>query len=112
MDKGQMPNRTVNLSYAPEDQALADELKERFAGNDYPEPGFRFQKHAFAHTGYMNVKMNYLRIGDVICMAPIYPLLAEWRAHPQDRKKEYESSAAINPMKLELGFGFHFVKMI
>lgn len=27
MDKGQMPNRTVNLSYAPEDQALVDELR-------------------------------------------------------------------------------------
>ena len=44
MSQEPLPHRVVYLSYAPEDQVLADELKERFASRDYPEPKFRFPK--------------------------------------------------------------------
>lgn len=72
MDKGSLPNRVVYLSYAPEDQALADELKERFASRDYPEPKFRFPKPVFAHAWSMNATMNHLRIEDAACVVLIY----------------------------------------
>lgn len=49
MDKGPQPHRVVYLSYAPEDQALADELKERLAAKDYPQAEFRFPKPVFVH---------------------------------------------------------------
>lgn len=72
MDKGLLPNRVVYLSYAPEDQVLADELKERFASRDYPEPSFSFPKPVFAHFCGMNRTMNHLRIEDAACVVLIY----------------------------------------
>lgn len=72
MDKGSLPNRVVYLSYAPEDQALADELKERLAAKDYPEPKFRFPKPVFAHVPSLSATMNHLRIEDAACVVLIY----------------------------------------
>lgn len=72
MDKGSLPNRVVYLSYAPEDQALADELKERLAAKDYPQTEFRFPKPVFAHFCGMNRTMNHLRIEDAACVVLIY----------------------------------------
>ena len=72
MDKGPQPHRVVYLSYAPEDQALADELKERFASRDYPEPKFRFPKPVFAHVPSLSATMNHLRIEDAACVVLIY----------------------------------------
>ena len=72
MDKGSLPNRVVYLSYAPEDQALADELKECFVSMDYPEPDFRFPKPVFAHFTSLNETMNHLRIEDAACVVLIY----------------------------------------
>ena len=72
MDKDPQPNRVVYLSYAPEDQTLAEELKERFATRDYPEPDFRFPKPVFAHAWSMNATMNHFRIEDAACVVLIY----------------------------------------
>jgi hypothetical protein len=72
MDKGPQPNRVVYLSYAPEDQALAEELKERFAARDYPEPDFHFPKPVYSHAWSMNATMNHLRIEDAACVVLIY----------------------------------------
>lgn len=72
MDKGSLPNRVVYLSYAPEDQALADELKERLADKDYPQAEFRFPKPVFAHVPSLSATMNHLRIEDAACMVLIY----------------------------------------
>ncbi len=72
MDSGSQPNRVVYLSYAPEDQARADELKERFAARDYPEPSFSFPRPVFAHFCGMNRTMNHLRIEDAACVVLIY----------------------------------------
>lgn len=94
MDKGSLPNRVVYLSYTPEDQALTNELKDCLAEKDYPEPEFRFQKNAFAHTGCMNVKMNNLRIGDVICTTPIYPLWLSATSIPRTGRR---SMKALQP---------------
>ena len=58
MDKGSLPNRVVYLSYAPEDQALADELKERLAAKDYPQADFRFPKPVFAHVPSLSATMK------------------------------------------------------
>lgn len=72
MDKGSLPNRVVYLSYAPEDQALADELKERLAAKDYPQAEFRFPKPVFAHVPSMSATMNHLRIEDAACVVLLY----------------------------------------
>lgn len=72
MDKGSLPNRVVYLSYAPEDQALADELKERLAAKDYPQAEFRFPKPVFAHVPSLSATMNHLRIEDAACVVLIY----------------------------------------
>jgi hypothetical protein len=72
MNKGPLPNRVVYLSYAPEDQALAEELKERLAARDYPEPDFSFPKPVFAHAWSMNATMNHFRIEDAACVVLIY----------------------------------------
>lgn len=72
MDKGSLPNRVVYLSYAPEDQALADELKERLAAKDYPQAEFRFPKPVFAHVPSLSATMNHLRIEDAACVVLLY----------------------------------------
>ena len=72
MDKRPLPNRVVYLSYAPEDQALAEELKERLAAKDFPEPDFRFPKPVFTHAWSMNATMNHFRIEDAACVVLIY----------------------------------------
>lgn len=72
MDKESLPNRVVYHSYAHEDQALADELKECFVSKDYPEPDFRFPKPVFAHFTSLNETMNHLRIADAACVVLIY----------------------------------------
>ena len=72
MDNGSQPNRVVYLSYAPEDQALADELKERLAAKDYPQAEFRFPKPVFAHVPSTSATMNHLRIEDAACVVLIY----------------------------------------
>lgn len=72
MDKGSLPNRVVYLSYAPEDQALADELKECFVSKDYPQAEFRFPKPVFAHVPSMSATMNHLRIEDAACVVLLY----------------------------------------
>lgn len=38
MNKELLPNRVVNISFAPVDQALTKELKERLAAKDYLQP--------------------------------------------------------------------------
>ena len=70
--KEDLPNRVVYLSYAPEDQALAEELKACFASIDYPDPTFCFPKSVFAHFCGMNRTLNHLRIVDAACVVLIY----------------------------------------
>lgn len=70
--KENLPNRVVYLSFAPEDQALAEELKACFASIDYPDPKFCFPKSVFAHFCGMNRTMNHLRIEDAACVVLIY----------------------------------------
>ena len=70
--KENLPNRVVYLSYAPEDQALAEELKACFASIDYPDPKFCFPKSVFAHFCGMNRTLNHLRIEDAACVVLIY----------------------------------------
>ena len=70
--KENLPNRVVYITFAPEDLALAEELKTCLSSKDWPAPSFSLPKPVFAHLSGPNSTLNRLRLQDAACVVLIY----------------------------------------
>ena len=71
-NKERPPHRVVYICFAPEDIALAEELKSRLQSKDYPAPEFSFPKPVFSHLSSENPTLIRFRIEDAACIVLIY----------------------------------------
>ena len=70
--KENLPNRVVYITFAPEDLAIAEELKTCLSSKDWPSPSFSLPKPVFAHLSGQQATLNRLRVQDAACVVLIY----------------------------------------
>ena len=70
--KEDLPNRVVYITFAPEDLAIAEELKTCLSSKDWPSPSFHLPKPVYAHLSGQHTTLNRLRVQDSGCVVLIY----------------------------------------